>query len=304
MKRHPTPIATGTNLMSTSKNVTPDVLCESRADRIGKMTGQSQAWVDGMLIHRQGEQPDSNMTAIGLHRVVNNREIYRVSVQQGLTPTHDHQHVLDLEALVKTTPHDTPPDHTTVSAVWDKRAVVQRDTENILGDNVIFQINSDATDIGIPVLEATPERLGYYGAILVHEGAVVRFPNHAYPIWKMALGRSYIDGFILTPQGKGFYLEYHHDRPHWHQPLTPDSGGYYILAKEVGTAAAGYSHYQLTGFHIPYRKAVYTSQGAIHCDAALTGTNWLVGYTDSQDFSTALVRNAYGALAKLSGKNR
>ena len=62
----------GTNLMSTSTNVTPDVLCESRADRIGTMTGQSQAWVDGMLIHRQGEQPDSNMTAIGLHRVVNN----------------------------------------------------------------------------------------------------------------------------------------------------------------------------------------------------------------------------------------
>jgi len=265
------------------------------------MTSQSLAWADAMLIHRQGEQPDSNMTAIGLHRVVKNSDIYRVSAQQGLSPTRHHYHVFDLESLVQAHQHDTPPDHTTVSAVWDQLAVVQSDNENILGDNVIFQIQSDATEISIPVLEATPERLGYYGAVLVEEGAVVRFPNHEYPIWKMELGKTYIDGFIMTPQGKGFYLEYHHDRPHWHQPLTEDSGGYYIMAKGVGTDSIGHTHYRLTGFHIPYGKAVYTGQGAIHCDAALTGKNWLVGYTDSSDFSTALVRNENGALVKLSG---
>ena len=286
--------------MPNVRDVTPNVQCETDADQVAAQCGQPRAWVDGMLIHRQGTAPDSNMTALGLHRVVRQRDAYQVSARHGLTPAERHACSLDLESYAASREHGMAPAHAVFTAVWDTGAVVAGDQENVLGDNVVFQIRTQATEIGIPVLDATERDLGYYGACLVDEGAVVRFPNAEYPIWKMALGQRYVDGFIMTPQGKGFYLEYHHDRPHWHQPLTEDSGGYYILAKEVGADADGARRYHATGFRIPYGKAVYTRQGAIHCDAALTGRNWLVGYTDSEDFSTALVRNAQGAFVRLS----
>jgi hypothetical protein len=120
----------------------------------------------------------------------------------------------------------------------------------------------------------------------------------------MELGKTYIDGLVMTDQGTGFYLEYHRDRPHWHQPLTPDAAGQYILARPAGTTIMGTQDYQLTAFRIPVGKAVYTGLGAIHCDAPLIGKNWLVGYSDSGDFSTALVRNARGHRVRLSGVER
>lgn len=282
-------------------DVTPGVFCESASQKVVELSGKSREWVDSMLIHRHGTLHDSNMTAIGLHIMVKSRETYKVSSRHGLTRAEPHAHPLDLEAEAKARTHDNPPAHIVVTAVWDQDAVVEGDDANILGDNVIFRIQSQATEIAIPVLQATQHDLGYYGAVLVDSGAVVRFPNHEYPIWKMSLGKRYVEGFLMTPQGKGFYLEYHHDRPHWHQPLTADCGGYYILAKAAGADACGNAQYHLTGFNIPYGKAIYTRQGAIHCDAALTGQNWLVGYTDSEDFSTALVRNENGDWVKLSG---
>lgn len=284
----------------THRDVTPAVRCEASADQVAEQTGQSPAWVAGMLIHRQGAYPDSNMTALGLHTSVKRGETYRVSTETGLIVAPSRSGVIDLESEAKSNTHDQPPDHTTVVAVWDTHVIHEGGQENILGDNVIFEIQTQATEIAIPVLDAAPHPLGYYGAILIDEGALVHFPNPQYPIWKMELGATYIDGFIMTTLGKGFYLEYHHDRPHWHQPLTEDCGGYYILARQVTADAGGIAPYHLTGFRIPYGKAVYTGLGAIHCDAALTGQNWLVGYTDSEDFSTALVRNTHGELVKIS----
>ncbi len=275
-------------------DITPDVSCEPAADRVVDMTGKSREWVDGMLIHRHGALDESNMTALGLHRIVNNRNAYRVSARYGLTPVETDVGAIDLEAEAALHAHASAPAQAVIQAVWDRDAVVAGDRENVLGDNVIFRIRTQDVDIAVPVVDATPARLAYYGAVLVDEGTVVRFPNAEYPIWKMSLGKRYVEGFLMRPQGKGFYLEYHHDRPHWHQPLTEDSSGYYILAKAVGTEAGGLMTYHVTGFPIPYGKAVYTRQGAIHCDAALTGQNWLVGYTDSNDFSTALVRNDHG----------
>ncbi len=232
-------------------DVTPEVFCQTVANKVVEVSGKSRAWVDSMLIHRHGTLHDSNMTAIGLHIIVKNREAYRVSTRHGVTQVEPHARPLDLESEAKANEHNIPPEHAVVTAVWDTGAVVEGEHENILGDNVIFQIQSQATEIAIPVLEATQHDLGYYGATLVDEGAVVRFPNPPYPIWKMALGKRYVEGFIMSPQGKGFYLEYHHDRPHWHQPLTEDCGGYYILAKEMGCNACGSTQYDVTGFNIP-----------------------------------------------------
>ncbi len=286
--------------MHAERDVTREVKCETSAEQVVTSTGQSDTWVAGMLIHRQGVFPNANMTAIGLHAVVKGDETYRVSTQTGLTLASPSAEGVDLESVSKSSVHDEPPAHLTIAAVWDTDAVSEGGQENILGDNVIFQIRTPDTEIAIPVLDASAHPLGYYGAILIDENTMVRFPNDPYPIWKMQLGEMYIDGFIMTSQGKGFYLEYHHDRPHWHQPLTEDSGGYYILAREVGVDGGGNRSYHLTGFRIPYGKAVYTGMGAIHCDAALTGENWLVGYTDSNNFSTALVRNLNGDWVRIS----
>lgn len=59
--------------------------------------------------------------------------------------------------------------------------------------------------------------------------------------------------------------------------------------------------YNLSGFYIPYGKAVYSKLGAIHCDAALTGKNWNIGFSDSHHFSTALVRNEAMEIVNIKG---
>lgn len=282
----------------TSNDVTPSVFAEADPVRVAEMTGESAEWVAGMLIDRRGEHHDSNMTALGLHRVVRSSEVYRVSSERGLEIVDESTEALELEALVRAARTDVAPSHTTIVATWDEGGGGQADSENVLGDSHLFRVDGDLTEIEIPIVEATSEHLGYYGAVLVDDGALVRFPAPDYPIWKMELGETYIDGLVMTDAGTGFYLEYHRDRPHWHQPLTRDSSGYYVLAKRDPSDA---SRYQLSAFRVPFGKAVYTGLGAIHCDAALTGQNWLVGYSDSGDFSTALVRNRAGVAVRLSG---
>lgn len=284
-------------------DVTPDVASEPDSDRVAALTGQPRSWVDDMLIDRRGEHHDSNMTAIGLHRVAKHDETYLVSAKRGLVTVEDRADVRDLESLVQAARHDAAPPHSVVAASWTDVAV-QEDSENVLGDSALFEVEGDVTEIGIPLLDATSEGLGYYGAVLVEDGTVVRFPEPDYPIWKMELGQTYIDGLVMTDQGTGFYLEWHRDRPHWHQPLTPDAGGYYILARGGGPASVSAHRYELTAFSIPFGAAVYTGLGAIHCDAPLIGQNWLVGYSDSGDFSTALVRNSRGERVRLSGVER
>lgn len=84
--------------------------------------------------------------------------------------------------------------------------------ENVLGGNVLFKIKNNLKEVEIPIIEANDENLLYYGAILVDENMIISFPNKEYPIWKTELGKNYIDGYILTDAGKGFYLEWHTDR--------------------------------------------------------------------------------------------
>ena len=107
------------------------------------------------------------------------------------------------------------------------------------------------------------------------------------------------------------------------QPLSEDADGYYLLARvadgkggdsgepvaeeeegdgegEGEGAGVAAKVYEITGFRIPFGCAVYTRPGAIHADCGLVGSAWIVGYTDSDHFSTALVRNSEGAFVKLA----
>lgn len=101
----------------------------------------------------------------------------------------------------------------------------------------------------------------------------------------MNVGERYVEDFIMSPEGGGFYLEYHTDQPHFHMPIK--GGGYYLLARWDDDGI----HLHITAFKIPDGCAVYTKQGAIHCDAAMTG-DIIMGYNASNHCCTVLLRNA------------
>ncbi|WP_211827547.1 hypothetical protein [Kistimonas asteriae] len=279
--------------------VTDDVVFESNHSTIADTLNTSLQWVDNMMVDRQGNQPDSNMTALGLHQNVKNTACYTVFPTSGLTEAACTEDSINLEDYVAANSVNVDaPRHVEVTADWINDQADIGGNENILGDNVVLAVDSADTTVTVPVVEAEDNALLYYGATLVDAGSRVAFPNDSYPIWKMQLGRYYVDNFLMTDKGKGFYLEYHRDRPHWHQPLSEDAGGFYLLAKAAGVNASGKTIYHLTGFRIPYGKAVYSRMGAIHADPALTGSVWAVGYSDSDDFSTALVRNRDGQMIR------
>ncbi len=279
--------------------VTDDIAFESNHSIIADTLNTSLQWVDNMMVDRQGSQPDSNMTALGLHHNVKKSLCYSVSPETGLLETTCTDDSINLENYVAANSANVEaPRHADITADWINDQSEIGGNENILGDNVILTVDSADTTITVPVVDAEDNALLYYGATLVNAGSNVAFPNDSYPIWKMQLGSYYVDNFLMTDKGKGFYLEYHRDRPHWHQPLSEDAGGFYLLAKADGVNESGKMVYHLTGFRIPYGKAVYTRMGAIHADPALTGSVWAVGYSDSDDFSTALVRSRDGQMIR------
>ncbi|WP_257286316.1 hypothetical protein [Endozoicomonas sp. SESOKO1] len=279
-------------------DVTPMIPSDNDPESVAQKNNKPLAWVRGMLIHREGDMESSNMTAFGLHKIVKSDKSYISSSKSGLIETQETDGVIALENQVLMNQHNQAPKHIQLKAEWQKEAYDDGGQENLLGGNVCFKVDGDTKQVGIPIIEADSKSLLYYGALLIDDGQAVSFPNKEYPIWKMQLGSNYVNGYLMTEKGKGFYLEWHTDRPHWHQPLTEDAGGYYILGKKIQTED-GSEAYNLTGFKIPLGKAVYSMQGAIHCDAALTGKNWLVGFADSDNFSTALVRNTRNEMVKL-----
>lgn len=278
---------------------TDDAAYETNPQTIASILNQCIDWVRGMLVHRQGDAIDSNMTALGLHQNVTNTQCYEVSPTSGLLNTACDSATINMEDYIAdNSPKQSAPQHATISADWLKEATDIGGNENILGDNVILKVDSDNTIINIPVLEADDTALLYYGAMLVEAGSNIQFPNDSYPIWKMSLGENYVSSYLMSDAGKGFYLEYHYDRPHWHQPLSTDAGGFYLLAREAGLGDDGIMTYHMTGFRIPHGKAVYSKMGAIHADPGLYGSSWVVGYSDSEHFSTALVRNKKGQMIR------
>ncbi len=190
---------------------------------------------------------------------------------------------IDLEWEATHPQHIVEPKWIEFTAVWDSEKLMDGSDNNILGDN--GGLYFDVSKLSVPVEKATAETLAYYGAYLIPEKTAVRFPDKdPFPIWVMQVGGEYVHQYIMTETGGGFYLEFHHDQPHFH--MIVDGGGYYLLAKEVAK-----SRFQLTAFELSNGQAVYTKKGAIHCDAALTGTI-LCGYNAAHDCETVLLRTA------------
>ena len=101
----------------------------------------------------------------------------------------------------------------------------------------------------------------------------------------MSLGASYVADY-LGQIGRRVVSGMAH-KPHLHMPLCEDATGTYLLGKEVAP-----DNFQVSAFKISPGQAVYTLPGAIHADAGLVGSQWIVGYDMSDDFSTVLMRNA------------
>jgi hypothetical protein len=284
----------------------PGAAVEADPEAIADRLDRSLDWVRSMLVDRRGESPDAVMVTRGLHAVAADDRAVRCDGALGLTDAGAARGST-LDAVAPGRPF-APPPHRIVRARWgpvggggDEPRVARE--ANVLGSSVLFGLDDDATAIEVPVVDAEPATLGAYGATLVEAGDVVTFGGDGFPIWVVDYGRRYVDDHLLTDRGGGFYLEWHTDRPHWHQPLSPDAGGFYLLARRIGRAndderGDAFADYHLTGFRIPLGFGVHTAPGAIHCDAALVGT-WAVGYADSTDFSTAMVRNRVGGLVAI-----
>lgn len=226
----------------------------------------------------------ADMTTDSLYLVVKRDQAYRFG-DNCLELTHSPLFSIDLEERVAYLSYAVRPDCLEIEAKWDATAYESGSANNILGDNGYLIIADE--QIEIPCMEATADALAYYGALLIQVGDVIQFPNEEYPIFEMHVGDRYTEEFLMSKEGGGFYLEYHHDKPHFHMPI--EGGGYYLLARWNDDR----SKLCITGFKIPDGKAVYTKKGVIHCDAALTG-KLIVGYDKAEDCSTVLLRTYDG----------
>ena len=271
---------------------------ESNHKRICTLSQRPDSWVNKMMVNRHGRLRDSTMQTHGLHAMVQCECNYRVTKAHGLQTVGASHDAIDLEQDVLDNKHDKPPPHAEFLADWDTHLHCYGGIENALGDSGLLTVTSQNQTLNIPLINAKRPALLYYGATLVTDQSVVRFPNDSYAIWHVGIGENYVDGFLMSKKGNGFYLEYHNDRPHWHQPLSKSCGGVYILARQIDTDARGQSLFHITGFRIPYGTGLYTGKGAIHCDPGLTGQNWLIGYDESDDFSTVVVRNSNGEMIR------
>lgn len=220
------------------------------------------------------------MKTLGLLTTVQSREVFQINGKT-VKPSSE-LFALDLEKEAANASKEIQPDHLEFTADWDFNTLTLGEGNNILGDNGRFYFKEST--LHVPVVKATAETLAYYGAILIPQDTPVRFPDEApFPLWKMEVGNDYIENYIMTENGGGgFYLEFHHDQPHFHMILN--GGGHYLLAKKVGE-----NRYHLTAFELSNGQAVYTKKGVIHCDASLTG-EIVCGYTVSDDCETVLLR--------------
>jgi hypothetical protein len=262
------------------------------AEALTELPDYSEATVKKLMQVERGSG-EGKMKTLGLALAVKNTETYEMTkigliVSKKLFP-------LNLEECASHPTHIETPLNLEIEAVWDNAPTVSGDKNNILGDNGRLILNKK--NISVPIVKATNETLAYYGATLIEEGECIRFPDAAYPLFKMNVGNQYVSHFINSKEGGGFYLEYHNDQPHFHMPIK--GGGYYLLAKWNEDK----TRIQITAFQIPDGKAVYTRKGAIHCDAALTG-DLLVGYTISKVCSTVLLRTASEEIVTLEFVDR
>lgn len=191
-------------------------------------------------------------------------------------------------------PTPTTPSHNVLQGQWISEVDLTIDDANILGGNGRYLLAGSEQELTIPVAENTPGNLAFYGCHLIKEGNTVSFDcNNNLPVTIVSIDDNYVNEYLLDAnQGGGAYLEIH-DRPHFHMPLAPESGGYLILGKEDK-----YGRRLLSAFKIPYGYGIYIAPWTIHSDAYLVG-RYMVIYSVTPEFSTVIVRKSTGEPVKI-----
>jgi hypothetical protein len=174
---------------------------------------------------------------------------------------------------------------------WNGKAKGCADESNILRGNGTLTVREKV--IRVPVAATTDKNVASYGATLLKVGDVLRFETREYlPVTVTNIGSTYVDKFLyIEGKGGGPYIEYH-DRPHFHMPLEPSTGGYLLLGKVIA------GKYRLSAFAIPFGSAIYTGPNVLHADSFLIG-RYAIVYSVTDDFSTVLFKDANGGMARL-----
>jgi hypothetical protein len=244
--------------------------------------------LDALIVERKGLSKKSYMITEDITGYVSPNKVYEIQTN-GLQ-------AVSADSLIKhqPTPASMPP-QTILEGHWHEATTYQQTAANILGDMCLFEVKQP--EVAIPAIEATPEYLAYYDARLYKIGDLITFEvGSSLPITHMNIGENYVQDYLLQKNlGGGAYLE-QHDLPHFHMPLDEEAKGYLILGKKFT------SHYALTAFSIPFGYAVYTPGGTIHDDGFLLG-RFLVIYSITDTFSTALIRDAADAVVPVSIQN-
>ncbi len=237
-----------------------------------------------LIVDRRGRDDDSYMRTEDITGQVVPGAPYAL-VPGGLRP---------VPAETPDTPTPTPvePPHALIQGAWHRDGARASGEASILGTLDDFVLPAGVERVAVPLVTARAEWVAFYDSRLLAHGDIVRFPADAeLPVTITAVGATYVDGYLMRPElGGGTYLEVH-DRPHFHMPVGEASGGGFLLGKPVGG-----DEYKVTAFRIPPGHGIVTGPGAIHNDAHLIG-RFVVIYSLTPDFSTAILRRADGTLA-------
>jgi hypothetical protein len=175
------------------------------------------------------------------------------------------------------------PKYIDIDNNWDKNSSIINKDSNILGNFNRFKTSSV---IDLPINIATYSNVIYYGAKLFTTNDLIKFNfNHdSLPLTHVSIGETYVKDYLEVKElGGGQYLEIH-DNPHYHSALNKDNSGFMILGKEIDNKI------RISGFIIPWNFGLYTPGNIIHSDGNLVG-NWMVCYSKTKNYSTALLRD-------------
>ncbi len=241
-----------------------------------------------LIVDRKGTNEEAYMRLENLIGYVKPKTHYRLT-ETGFTEAPNTE--------IKPLPPPVKPPCIELTGQWQNTAELDLGNANILGDNGRYILGEGESELVIPIAETTPEHLAYYRAQLVKIGDAVSFETDGnLPLTVTSIGKTYADDYLTRADyGGGAYLEVH-DRPHFHMPLNENAGGYLFLGKTDGKSENAAK--RVSAFKIPYGYGIHMAPWTIHADSHLVG-RYLVIYSVTKAFSTVIIRQANGELAKI-----
>lgn len=243
-----------------------------------------------LLVNRTGRSEQAFMRTENIIGHVEPRTSFRVA----LNGLHE-----DPAMAVVQMPSAVMPPHLELGGSWSSRPDFCNEDANILGANGRYVLDGDSDTLHIPLADSKPEHFAEYGCRLVAVGEALRFRStHNLPVTITSIGNTYVDDYLMVADhGGGAYLEIH-DRPHFHMPLNREAGGYMLLGKRYPDGSRC-----ISAFKIPFGYGLLTEPWVIHADAFLVGL-YMVVYSVAPEFSTVILRQSDGSLAKVSIENQ